>query len=156
MKKSKTAAFETYARAQEVVRDLELTGISGTEVKVITDSEHDTKKNPSTSHSDGSKEKASPEFSDDSGGLTKQPYAGRTIVIVTPGDTRAAERVERHGGKSASGSGEPTAASQQDKPETTPARAVGDESSGLGNPGVTTGADYNDLEARGKEFRTPR
>jgi len=55
-----------------------------------------------------------------------------------------------------SNSGDPTAKMQQDKPETTPPRAMGATASGLGRPGITTGADDTDREARGKEFRTPR
>jgi hypothetical protein len=163
MKMEITAAFSTYAKAQEAVRELEFTGITGEEVEVITDAEHDArdpKSNSSDSKSVGSKKKSSPEFSPDAGGLTKRPYPGRTILIVHSSDARSVDRIagllRQHDAENVSHSGEPSAKMRQDIPETTPPRAVGATSSGLGTPGVTTGADDTDLEARGKEFRTPR
>jgi hypothetical protein len=163
MKIEVTGAFSTYAKAQEAVRELEFAGITGEEVEVITDAEHDArdpKSNSSDPLSADSKKKSSPEFSPDAGGLTKQPYPGRTIVMVRSSNARSVDRIagllRRHGAENVSHSGEPSAKMQQDKPETTPPRALGATASGLGTPGVTTGADDTDLEARGKEFRTPR
>jgi hypothetical protein len=76
MKIEITGAFSTYAKAQEAVRELEFAGITGEEVEVITDAEHDggdPKSNSSDSKFVGSKKKSSPEFSPDAGRLTKQP-----------------------------------------------------------------------------------
>jgi hypothetical protein len=163
MKIEITAAFSTYAEAQEAVRELEFAGITGEEVEVITDAEHDArdpKSNSSDSKSAGSKKKSSPEFSDDAGGFAKQPYPGRTIVIVRSSEARSVDRIaellRQYGAENVSNFGDLAAKMQQDKPETTPPRAIGATTSGLGAPGVTTGADDTDLEARGKEFRTPR
>jgi|GEM_PF-2951690 len=163
MKIEITGAFGTYAKAQEAVRELEFAGITGEEVEVINGAEHDTrdpKANSSGSNSSDSKRKAAPEFSPDAGGLTKQPYPGRTIVIVRSTNARSVDRIaellRQYGAENVSNSGDPIAKLQQDKPETTPPRAIGATASGLGTPGVTTGADDTDLEARGKEFRTSR
>jgi hypothetical protein len=163
MKIEITGAFGTFAKAQEAVRELEFTGISGEEVEVITGAEHDArdpKANSSGSKSAESKRKASPEFSPDAGGLTKQPYPGRTIIIVRSSDAPSVGRItdilHHYGAENVSHSGGPAVKMQQDKPETTPPRAIAATASGLGTPGVTTGADDTDLEARGKEFRTPR
>ena len=43
MGKTIVSDFETYAQASEVVRNLELEGITGTEVKVVSDADHDTR-----------------------------------------------------------------------------------------------------------------
>lgn len=163
MKIEITGAFGAYANAQEAVRELEFAGITGEEVEVITDAEHDAcnpKSNSSHSKSVGSKKKSSPEFSPDAGGLTKQPYPGRSILIVRSSDVRSVDRIagllRQHGAENVSHSGEPSAKMQQDRLETTPPRAMGATASGLGTPGVTTGAEDTDLEARDREFRTPR
>jgi hypothetical protein len=158
MKIEITGAFSTYAKAQEAVRELEFAGITGEEVEVISDAEHDAR-DPKSNSAD-SKKKSSPEFSPDAGGWTKQPYPGRSIVMVRSSDARSVDRIaellRQYGAENVSNSGDPAAKMQQDKPETTPPRAMGATVSGLGRPGVTTGADDTDLEARGKEFRTPR
>ncbi len=164
MKIEIAGAFSTYSKAQEVVRELELAGITREEVGVLTDAEHDargTGTNSPESHSDRSPKKdASPKFADDADGLTKQPYPGRTVAIVRSSDARAVDRIadllRQHGAENVSRSGEPTVKMQQNKPEITPAPAVGATASGLGSPGITTGEDDSDLEARGKEFHTPR
>ena len=73
MKIEITGAFSTYAKAQEAVRELEFAGITGEEVEVITDAEHDDgdpKSNSSDSKFVDSEKKSSPEFSPDAGGLT--------------------------------------------------------------------------------------
>lgn len=41
MGKTIVSDFDTYAQASEVVRDLELEGITGTEVEVVSDADHD-------------------------------------------------------------------------------------------------------------------
>ncbi|MGB8542267.1 MAG: hypothetical protein WCD49_11590 [Candidatus Acidiferrales bacterium] len=163
MKIEITGAFGTFAKAQEAVRELEFAGITGEEVEVITGAEHDARDpqaNPSGSKSAESKRKASPEFSHDAGGLTKQPYPGRTIIIVRSSDARSVDRItdilHHYGAENISYSGEPAAKMQQDKTETTSPRAIAATAPGLGAPNVTTGAVDTDLEARGKEFRTPR
>jgi len=51
MKIEITGAFRTYAKAQEAVRELEFAGITGEEVEVITDAEHDGRDSKSNTQS---------------------------------------------------------------------------------------------------------
>jgi hypothetical protein len=138
MKIEITGAFSTCAKAQEAVRELEFAGITGEEVEGITDAEQDAR-DPKSNSADP-KKKASPEFSPDAGGCTKQPYPGRSTVMVPSSDARwvnrMAELLRQYGAENVSSSGDPTAKMQQDKPETTPPRAMGATASGLGRPGV--------------------
>ncbi len=138
MKIEITGAFSTCAKAQEAVCELEFAGITGEEVEVITDAVHDArdpKANFSDSKSTDSNKKASPEFSP-----TKQHHPGRTLIIVRSSDARFVDRItgplRQHGAENVSNSGDPPAKMHQDKPETTPARAIGATASGPAHPAL--------------------
>lgn len=137
MNRTAAGVFDTYAAAGKVVQELELLGISGEQVEVVSDAAHDVRGAgvvPEPKH-DGS-----------------DSYEGiYTLVIVRPSDDAGMEQaknlMDRYGAKlfrwqiSVDGDGTPMKGGAVG---TTP-------ESGIGGPG-TTGADSTDLEGRGRRI----
>ena len=134
MNRTAAGVFETYGAAEEVVRDLELIGISGGQVEVVNDASYDVR-------GDG----IVPRPKHDNPGSRGEDY---TVVIVHPSDERGMEQtkslMDRHGAKlfrwQISAEGAPI---NGGAPQTRPDSSTG----GLG----TTGNDPADLEGRDKE-----
>ena len=136
MNRTAAGVFETYGAAEEVVRELELLGISGGQVEVVNDASYDIRGNGIV-----------PQPKHDNPGSRGEEY---TVVIVRPSDERGMEQakslMDRHGAKlfrwQISAEGTPIKGGMS---ETT-------HDSGIGGPG-TTGNDPADLEGRGKEIK---
>lgn len=135
MNRTAAGVFATYAAAGDVVRELELMGISGEQVEVVSDASYDVR-------GDG----IVPRPKHDSPGSRGEDY---TVVIVRPSDDLGMEQakslMDRHGAKlfrwQISADGAPI---KGGTPETT-------LDSSIGGPG-TTGDDPADLEGRGKRI----
>jgi len=135
MNRTAAGVFDTYAAAGKVVQELELLGISGGQVEVVSDAAHDVRG-----------EGVVPEPKHDGSYSAETDY---TLVIVRPADDAGMEQaknlMDRYGAKlfrwqiSADGDGAPIKGGAV---ETTP-------ESSIGGPG-TTGADNTDLEGRGR------
>ena len=142
MNRTATGLFGTYAEAGEVVRALELLGISGEQVEVVSDAAFDARAagivpTPTRRSSD----------------QEKHDY---TMVIVRPSDDRGMDQARHlmhlHGAKLYRW--QISADSAPDLPiKDTPEKSTPD--SNIGGPG-TTGDDPRDLEGRGKRVTEPR
>ncbi len=128
MNRTATGVFETYAAAGKVVRELELLGISGEQVEVVSDASHDVRGTGVVPRSKQTDSDSSAEY---------------TMVIVRPSDDAGMEQtkdlMDRYGAKlfrwHISADGAPMT---QEAVGTTPEMSIG-------GPG-TTGADPTDLE----------
>lgn len=136
MNRTAAGVFDTYAAAGKVVQELELLGISGEQVEVVSDAAHDVRGEgvvPEPKHG-----------GTDSSDTAETDY---TLVIVRPSDDVGMEQakslMDRYGAKlfrwQISADGMPL---KNGDVETAP-------ESGMGGPG-TTGADSTDLESRGR------
>lgn len=172
MRKTVTGIFDAYSKAEEVVQALELIGIDGTEVEVISDADADARtqgilSSAEKGHKEGVGEKIAHFFRSsnnagkhDAGKHESTDYAkeqeynsGRTIVIVRTSDERGADRaadiLRSHGAVD----GSPTEEWENEKTEPNTPKPLDEPLSGMGTPNVTTGSDATDLEARGKVLR---
>lgn len=138
MNRTAAGVFDTYAAAGKVVQELELLGISGEQVEVVSDAAHDVRGEgvvPEPKH-DGT----------DSSDAAETDY---TLVIVRPSDDVGMEQakslMDRYGARlfrwQISVDGAPV---KSGAIETT-------RESSIGGPG-TTGADSTDLEGRGRRI----
>lgn len=135
MNRTAAGVFDTYTAAGNVVRELELLGISGEQVEVVNDASHDVRGIGVVPQPKDDKSDAPEDY---------------TMVIVRPSDDEAMEQtkhlMDRYGARlfrwQISADGAPTARDGSGKsPETS-----------IGGPG-TTGADPTDLEGRGRRIR---
>jgi hypothetical protein len=136
MSRTATGVFATYAAAGDAVRELELIGISGEQVEVVSDAGHDLRADGVT---------PAPRTDD-----PEKLMEGYTLVIVHPADDLGIEQakglMDRYGAeKIASESSNPGAPLKSGDVETTPDTSIG-------GPG-TTGNDPTDLEGRGKQIK---
>lgn len=135
MNRTAAGVFDTYAAAGKVVQELELLGISGEQVEVVSDAAHDVRG-----------EGVVPEPKHDETDSSERDY---TLVIVRPSDDVGMEQaknlMDRYGAKlfrwQISVDGAPL---KNGTVETTPEASIG-------GPG-TTGADSTDLEGRGRRI----
>ena len=142
MNRTATGVFETYAEAGRVVRELELLGISGEQVEVVSDAASDVR---GAGVMPASTREAAEDDNHDC-----------TLVIVRPSDDRGMEQarhlMHQHGAKlyrwQISADGAPDLPIKDTTDKTTP-------DSNIGGPG-TTGGDPRDLEGRGKRITEPR
>lgn len=131
MNRTASGVFDTYAAAGKAVHELELLGISGEQVEVVSDAAHDARGAGVV-----------PETKDDGSDTSQTDY---TVVIVRPSDDVGMEQaknvMDRHGAKlfrwqiSADDDRAPGAGTTPD--------------STIGGPG-TIGGDSTDLEGRGR------
>lgn len=136
MNRTAKGVFDTRAAAGKVVRELELLGISGEQVEVVSDEARDVRG-----------EGVVPQGKDRDGSSSKDKY---TIVIVRPSDDVGMEQaknlMDRYGAKlfrwQISADGAPV---EGGEPGTTPDTEIG-------GPG-TTGNDPQDLPGRGITFK---
>jgi|HubBroStandDraft_5_1064220.scaffolds.fasta_scaffold863277_1 hypothetical protein len=132
MNRTAAGVFETYAAAGEVVRQLELLGISGEQVEVVSEAESGVR---------GAR--IVPKAEQEADGLHHEDY---TIVIVRPADDAGMEQaknlMDRYGAKlfrwQISVDGAP---SRDGAVETT-------ADTSMGGPGTRGGNDRPDLEGR--------
>ncbi|MGH9684889.1 MAG: hypothetical protein ACRD4S_14910 [Candidatus Acidiferrales bacterium] len=174
MRKTVIGIFDVYSKAEEVVQELELIGIDGAEVEVISDADADVRTRGIVSSADegrkeGVGEKIAHFFhSSNNAGkhhagknettdyAKEQEYnSGRTIVIVRTSNERGADRaadiLRSHGAED----GGPTQEWENEVPESNTLKPLDAPLSGMGTPDATTGSDATDLEARGKVLRVP-
>jgi hypothetical protein len=136
MNRTAAGIFDTYAAAGQVVRELELLGISGGQVEVVSDASYDVR---------GAGIVPKPEH--DNPGAANEDY---TVVIVRPSDDRGMEQaknlMDRYGAKLYRWQITADSAPLKDGAVATP------PDSSIGGAG-TTGHDPVDLEGRGKQIK---
>lgn len=135
MNRTAAGVFDTYAAAGKVVRELELLGISGEQVEVVSDAAHDVRGRDVV-----------PRSKNDDSGESREDL---TVVIVRPSDDTGMEQaknlMDRYGAKLfrwriSVDSAPITDGSIETTPETS-----------IGGPG-TRGGDPGDLEGRGRHI----
>ncbi|MGH9692383.1 MAG: hypothetical protein ACRD4C_15105 [Candidatus Acidiferrales bacterium] len=159
-----------------MVRDLEVAGIVGEEVEVVSGAEEEIGPGadlPSESEcGKGMGGKIASLFDSLAGARKNEPHdyyvedlefyagelrQGRALVIVRVADeqvaNRAASVLRMQGAKSMSGDEGPSVIWERDEPESAPPLAAGGTTSTTGDPGVTTGGTSDDLEGRGQNIR---
>ena len=164
--------FHTYSSSQAAVRDLEIAGITGEQVEVISGADEDVRgvdAGLDAPHSESIAERIAHFFR----GLTgseahrvhdyyvedQEFYAGevrqgRTMLIVRPPSDReadiASEVMRSHGGAGVTGEKMPSAVRENDNPETVTPRATGSTETTIGAPHTTTGNYQMISEAEAK------
>jgi hypothetical protein len=135
MNRTAAGVFDTYAAAGKVVQELELLGISGEQVEVVSDAAHDVRG-----------EGVVPELKPEGPESSETDY---TLVIVRPSDDVGMEQaknlMDRYGAKLFRWQ-----ISVDEAPLKRGAAETTRESS-IGGPG-TTGVDSRDLEGRGRQI----
>jgi hypothetical protein len=154
MQKAITAMFERYADAEAAVVELELIGVTGGQVEVISDVDEDMRtasaKNgpPKNYVRDTSGEQ--PEYIGEQEYYATHVRQGQTVLIVRVDQeniaTQASEILKNHG------------AQISGRYSNAPKPLTGDESSSASTPGIganraTQGGSDRDLEARGQQFK---
>ena len=170
--------FHTYSQAQAAVRELEISGITGEQVEVISGANEDVRGIEATgSGAEHSRDSLGERIAHFFRALTgsehqrvhdyyvedQEFYAGevrqgRTMLIVRPLSERDADTavdvMRTHGGAGVTGKKQPSVTRETSEPETAAPRAMGSTASSIGAPRTTTGNYQDDLEGRGKQLRT--
>ncbi len=162
MSKSVVGFFNTYGEAADVVRDLELAGIVGEQVELVSAAEEEVPFATGGEKSSSAVRKrdraAHDYYVEDPEFFAGESRRGRAAVIVRPVNSQVAETAaalfRSHGAESPRGrdSG-PAVQSEEERPETRGARSVAQKTPGIGSNAATTGGAPHDLEARGQQPR---
>ena len=180
MRKTVVGVVATYGDAERIVRELELEGIVGHQVEVISgvdeevtgtaydtdDEAHKPKErigeriaNFFRSHRGSNEQKVHDYYVEDPEFYASQIREGRAMIIVRVPDeaevNRAAELLRANGTWDLNGKEGVEILEQNDRPELTPPRKAGAKESTMGDPAVTTGGTRADLEGRGQTLRKP-
>jgi hypothetical protein len=158
MSKSVVGFFDTYGEAADVVRDLELAGIVGEQVELVSAVDEEvpfaggeekssaTRKGKGTAHDYYVED---PEF------FAGKSRGGRAAVIVRPVNSEVAETAaalfRSHGAKGPRGGPGADVQDEDARPETIGSRSVAQKTPGIGANAATTGGAPHDLEARGQQ-----
>lgn len=161
MSKSVVGLFGTYGEAADVVRDLELAGIVGEQVEMVSAAEEEVpfaddeeKKRSATRKG---KRAAHDYYVEDPEFFAGEARGGRAAVIVRPVNSQVAETAvalfRSHGAESPrGGSSGPAVQNEEERPETRGSRSVAQKTPGIGSNAATTGGAPDDLEARGQQL----
>jgi hypothetical protein len=175
MRKTVVGMVDSYGTAERIVEDLELHGIVGNEVEVVSGADEEVlgpvapSGDPpqegfadrirrlfrSLTHSE--KRQVHDYYAEDPEFYASQVRQGRAMVIVRAPDVleadRAAEILRRHGAYDPKGGDGPRIFWENDQPESTPPPNEGQKEETIGNDALTTGGTRADLEGRGTQIR---
>jgi hypothetical protein len=160
MSKSVVGLFDTYGEAADVVRDLDLAGIVGEQVELVSAAEEEvpfaTGGDKSSSGTRKRDRAAHDYYVEDPEFFAGESRGGRAAVIVRPVNPQVAETAaalfRSHGAESPRGGGAgPAVQNEEDCPETSDSRSVAQKAPGIGSNAATTGGAPHDLEARGQQ-----
>jgi|SRR5579862_98864 len=161
MSKSVVGFFDTYGEAADVVRDLELAGIVGEQVELVSavDEEVPFAGDEKKTRSAGRRGKGTAHdyYVEDPEFFAGESRGGRAAVIVRPVNSEVAETAAAlfrdHGAHGPGGGSGPDVENDEARPETIGSRRVAQKTPGIGANAATTGGAREDLEARGKQPR---
>jgi hypothetical protein len=160
MSKSVVGFFNTYGKAADVVHDLELAGIVGEQVELVSAAEEEVPFGTGGEESSsGTRKKdaaAHDYYVEDPEFFAGKSRRGHAAVIVRPVNPQAAETAaalfRSHGAESPrEGSSGPAVQNEEDRPKTGESRSVAKKIPGIGSNAATTGGAPHDLEARGQQ-----
>jgi len=156
MKYTVTGLMGTYGQASAAVRDLELVGITGEQVELISDADEDARTVESEDKAPVEGEVRdtpgeTPEYIDEQEFYASHVREGRAVVIVRTETELGAKQAEailkEHGAEIAE------RRKGDERPESVAPSSVGHSAPGIGDNAATKGGDATDLEAKGKQFR---
>ncbi len=161
MSKSVVGLFDTYGEAADVVRDLEVAGIVGDQVELVSAADEEVpfaeeeEKEKTSSATRKGKGAAHDYYVEDPEFFAGKSRGGRAAVIVRPVNSQVAETAaalfRRHGAQSPGGGSGPDVENDEARPETIGSRSVAQKAPGIGANAATTGGAPHDLEARGQQ-----
>lgn len=161
MSKSVVGFFDTYGEAADVVRDLELAGIVGEQVELVSAAEEEVPfaddKEKFGSGTRKRKGAAHDYYVEDPEFFAGESRGGRAAVIVRPVNSQVAETAaalfRSHGAQSPRGGSGPEVENEEARPKTSGSRTEAQETPGIGANGTTTGGARHDREARSQQRR---
>jgi hypothetical protein len=161
MSKSVVGFFDTYGEAADVVRDLELAGIVGEQVELVSAVDEEVPFADDEEKTRSAKRKgkgaAHDYYVEDPEFFAGESRGGRAAVIVRPVNSEVAETAaalfRNHGAHRPGGGSGPEVENDEARPETIGSRSVAQKTPGIGANAATTGGAREDLEARGKQPR---
>ncbi|HXU22108.1 MAG TPA: hypothetical protein VN788_16110 [Verrucomicrobiae bacterium] len=159
MSKTVMGFFDTYGEAADVVRDLELAGIVGEQVELVSAAEEEVPFAEGSKKSSSAKRKAKAAahdyYAEDPEFFAGESRGGRAAVIVRPVNSQVAETAaalfRSHGAESPRGGSGPDVQNEDARPETSGSRSSAQKTPGIGANAATTGGAPHDLEARGQQ-----
>jgi hypothetical protein len=160
MSKSVVGLFDTYGEAADVVRDLELAGIVGEQVELVSAAEEEVPFGTGSEKSRSATRKrdraAHDYYVEDPEFFAGESRRGRAAVIVRPVNPQVAETAaalfRSHGAESPRGGASgPAVQNEEERPETGDSRSVAQKTLGIGTNAATTGGAPHDLEARDQQ-----
>ncbi len=175
MRKTVVGMVDAYGTAEQIVEDLELHGIVGNEVEVVSGADQEVW-GPAAPSGDPPKEgfadrirrffqsiaysnkhQAHDYYVEDQEFYASQVRQGRAMIIVRAPDVleadRAAEILRQHGAYDPRGGDGPRIFWENDQPESTPAPHEGQKEQTIGNDAVITGGTGSELKGRGAKIR---
>ncbi len=161
MGKSVVGFFDTYGEAADVVRDLELAGIVGEQVELVSAADEEVPFADDEEKTRSAKRKrkgaAHDYYMEDAEFFAGESRGGRAAVIVRPVNSEVAETAaalfRSHGAQSRGGGSGPAVENEEARPETIGSRTVAQKIPGIGANAATTGGAREDIEARGQQPR---
>ncbi len=159
MSKSVIGFFDTYGEAADVFRDLEVAGIVGEQVELVSAVDEEVpfagEEEKTSSGRRKGKGTAHDYFVEDPEFFAGRSRGGRAAVIVRPVNSEVAETAaalfRSHGAQSPRGGSGPAVENDEARPETIGSRSVAQKTPGIGANAATTGGARHDLEARGQQ-----
>jgi hypothetical protein len=158
MQEAIVGVFESYEMAEAAVSDLELVGIVGGQVELISDADEDARTVRSTDDlSDAGVRDVSgrmPDYIGEQEFYATHVKQGRAVLIVRPSSSKAAEDastvLKNHGAEIL----DPTILKRQ--PEVIPPDSKAAAASGEDSHAKPAGGDPRNLGIRGQEYREPK
>jgi hypothetical protein len=159
MSRSVVGLFDTYGEAADLVRDLELVGIVGEQVELVSAVEEEVpfaaEEEKTSSAARKGKGTAHDYYVEDPEFFAGKSRGGRAAVIVRPVNSEVAETAaglfRSHGAQSPRGGSGPAVQNEEARPGTIGSRSVAQKTPGIGANAATTGGARHDLEARGQQ-----
>lgn len=161
MSKSVVGFFDTYREAEDVVSDLELAGIVGEQVELVSAVDEEVPfagdQEKTSSATGKGKGTAHDYYVEDPEFFAGRSRGGRAAVIVRPVKSEVAETAARlfrsHGAQSPAGGSSAAVQDEDARPEAIGSSSVAQKTPGIGANAATNGGAREDLEAKGQQPR---
>jgi hypothetical protein len=158
MKETVVGVFKSYRQAEEAVSDLELVGIVGEQVELISDADEDARTVRPTDHppEEGVRDVPGemPEYIGEQEFYATHVRQGRSVLVVRLSNHERVEQASTimrdHGAEISD------ARRQGEQPSVVASRSSAAAASGTSSNSAQAGGDSRDLNARGQDFREPK
>jgi hypothetical protein len=158
MQENVVGAFGSYRDAEEAVRDLELVGIVGEQVELISDADEDVRtirpKDDPAAETVRDVPGQMPDYIGEQEFYATHVRQGRAVLVVRPSNQEASDRARTilrdHGAEILH------SPQRGEQPGTAASRGKAASASGGDSNTAPAGGDSRDLDTRGQEFRDPK